>query len=164
MASYDYNKLVSLLKKKGNEEMGHSAAASELGLTTGQISSMAFQQALVDSGRLDEQPRATNKQIRAMKDGGDRWEKIAAVTGKSVAAVKEAYEDAGGDLASVTRSGGGSSNGVKVTTGRGKSKTKTAAKSKTKTAGSKTKASSAKPARRARTLAERRAARAGNPS
>ena len=85
-----------------------------------------------------------------MKDSGDRWERIAAVTGKSVADVKAAYEDAGGDLDAIvrTRSGNGTSSGSASKSGA-KSKAKSAGKSKSKTSASKAKSSSARPARRA---------------
>jgi hypothetical protein len=148
----NYDKLVNLLKKK---DIGHSAAAAELGLTTGQISSLAFSQALVDSGRVDTAP-STDASVKKLRAEGNRFELIAARTGKSVGEVKEI-------LGEMPR--GSSSNGASASTGsKSKSKSKTAGKSKTKTAGRKAKASTARPARRARTLAERRAARAGNPS
>lgn len=155
MASFSMQKLVALLKKK---DIGHSEAARELGLTVGQISSLAFSQALVEAGRVSKAP-STDASVKKLRADGNRFELIAARTGKSVAEVKNILGEG------TVRSG--STRGAGSASGGGKSKTKAAAKkgaAKRKTAGAKAKASSARPARRARTLAERRAARAGNPS
>lgn len=155
MASFSHAKLVALLKKK---DIGHSAAAREMGLTTGQISSLQFSQALVESGRVSKAP-STDASVKKLRADGDRFELIAARTGKSVNEVKEI-------LGEGTISRGSSKPAVGRKTAAAKSKTKTVAKAgtKRKSASAKAKASSARPARRARTLAERRAARSGNPS
>jgi hypothetical protein len=175
----DYAKLVKL----AGQGMGHSAAAAEMGLAVSQISSLTFSQALVDSGQEDTAP-ATAKSVLALRhDQRNRWELIAARTGESVKRVKELYEEAGYDATSplppadedeaptprrgnrksapARKSGSASKaaskkSGVKVVASK--------SKSKSKTAGAKTKASSARPRGRARTLAERRAARSSNPS
>jgi hypothetical protein len=164
MPALNYSKLVQLAKKG----MGHSAAAKELGLTTGQISSLVFSQALVESGQVPKAP-GTAASIRKLKDSeGNRWELIAARTGKSVAEVKELYEQGGGDLSSHTR--GRTPAKPAGNGGRGKSgKAGKAAPAKSAPAGRKggkaaVAASKAGPAKKARTLAERRAARSANPS
>jgi hypothetical protein len=133
-------KLVRLAK----QDMGHSDAARELGVSVGQISSLAWSHALVDAGRFSKQP-ATTASVKKLKDVEEnRWELIAARTGLSVSGVKELYGD---------------TSGAKSIRGRKPADTN----SKSKTTTSKKGGAAASP-RRARTRAERAAARAGNPS
>jgi hypothetical protein len=133
--------------------MGHSAAAAELGVAVSAISSLAWSQAMVDAGRYDTIPATSASVKKARNVEQNRWELIAARTGESVSRVKELF---GGDDAAaastVTR-------GSKKTTGNGDSAPKTSGR-KSKTASAK----AAPATRRARTRAERQAARSGNPS
>jgi hypothetical protein len=166
-----YDKLVKLLQK---QDIGHSAAAEELGLPVSGISSLAFSQALVDSGREDSAP-ATAKSVMNLRDNErNRWELIAARIGESVARAKELYEEAGGDAsaplpplngeADEAPSRGSRKSGPARKTGtatKASSKKSSAAKSGSKT---KSKSAAARPRGRARTLAQRRAARSENPS
>jgi hypothetical protein len=158
MASFNHSKLVALLKKK---DIGHSAAAREMGLTTGQISSLQFSQALVESGRVSKAP-STDASVKKLRADGVRFELISAMTGKSVNEVKGILGE--GTISRGSSNGAGSGRASSKSKSKTKTVSKAASKSKTKTAGRKAKASSARPARRARTLAERRAARSGNPS
>jgi hypothetical protein len=158
-SSVNFAQLVKLAK----QGMGHSAAAAELGVTVGQISSLVFSKALVEAGQYDEVTKVTPAVIVRLKDDeGNRWELIAARTGKTVGEVKDLYVEGGGDLNGGSRT---SSPGTNRASGR-KTKSAPAAKSgaKKKTAGRKAKASSARPVGRARTLAERRRSRSSNPS
>lgn len=174
MAEVNYDKLVKLVKSGST----HSEAAEALGVTPGQLSMNVFCQAQVDAGLYKTGP-ASGASVVKMRGEGNRWELIAARTGLSVAAVKTAYEEHSGEDAATSYAGRGrnfSVNGEKPASSRktagAKSKTKTKATSKkssskkstTKASGRKVKTSSARPARKARTLAERRAARAANPS
>jgi hypothetical protein len=158
MASFSHAKLVALLKKK---DIGHSAAAREMGLTTGQISSLQFSQALVESGRVNKAP-STDASVKKLRADGARFELISAQTGKSVNEVKEILGE--GSISRGSTSGSGHKTASAGSKSKSKTKTASKAGTKRKSASSKAKSSSARPARRARTLAERRAARSGNPS
>jgi hypothetical protein len=132
------------LLREAKKGIGHSEAANNLGVTVGQISSMAWSKALVEAGRFTKQP-ATAASVRKMRDGEDnRWELIAARIGETVTRAKELY----GPGADSKRSSGGATGG--------RSKPKPSSRTKGKTA-------VATP-RRARTRAERAQARSGNPS
>jgi hypothetical protein len=106
----DFDRLVKLLKRDG--DIGQAEAARELGITIGQLGMVKFCQAQVEAGVYGKAP-GTAASVKKLRDGeGNRWELIAARTGKSVAAVKELYP---GD-ASKRLTGNGSSNGKKATT------------------------------------------------
>jgi hypothetical protein len=130
----------------------HSQTADALGLTIGQLPMLTYCRALVRTGQEKKAP-ATASSIKKLRDSeGNRWELIAARTGKSVAQVKEMYP---GDPANSY-------------TGRGRNFSGSSAKAKPKAkAGAKASGSkaAAKPKRgtRARTRAQR-AAKSGNPS
>jgi hypothetical protein len=161
-SSVNFAQLVKLAK----QGMGHSEAARELGVTVGQISSLVFSKALVEAGQYDEVAKVTPSVVVRLKDDeGNRWELIAARTGKTVTEIKDLYVEGGGDLNGGSRASAGSGRGSGRMSGS-KTKTAPAAKSgsKKKTAGRKAKASSARPVGRARTLAERRRSRSSNPS
>jgi hypothetical protein len=87
---------------------------------------------------------------------------ISAQTGKSVNEVKEILGE--GSISRGSTSGSGRKTASAGSKSKSKTKTASKAGTKRKSASSKAKSSSARPARRARTLAERRAARSGNPS
>lgn len=134
-------KLVKLAKA----DYGHSAAAAELGVSVGQISSLAWSHALVEAGRYAKAP-ATTASVKKLRDVEEnRWELIAARVGESVARVKELYGEEAAAASSVKR-------------GRKAADTPAAPK------GGKGKTAAAATPRRARTRAERAAARASNPS
>lgn len=136
-------KLVRLAKTG----IGHSEAAAELGVTVGQISSLAWSHALVDAGRYDTAP-ATSASVKKLRDVEEnRWELIAARIGESVGRVKELYGDEAAAASNVKRG----RKATEPTNSGGKTSGKAAA------------APAASP-RRARTRAERAAARASNPS
>jgi|SRR5215472_3863674 len=149
-----HEKLVRLVK---SGITSHSEAAVELGVTVGQISSLAWSRALVEGGEYSEQP-ATTAAVKRMRDvEGLRWELIAARTGESVAAVKELHGDAENsvvtgrratrqddDVEEETTPRRGRSSGSKTTTGK--------------------RATAAATPRRSRTRAQRQAGRSNNPS
>jgi hypothetical protein len=137
-----HDKLVKLAKA----DFGHSAAAAELGVSVGQISSLAWSHALVDAGRYAKAP-ATTASVKKLRDVEEnRWELIAARVGESVARVKELYGEEAAAASSVKR-------------GRKAADTPAAPKG-----GKKGQTAAAATPRRARTRAERAAARASNPS
>jgi hypothetical protein len=154
MAEVNRSKLVSFLKK--NEEASQKAAADHLGVTIGQLPMLTFCAAKVEAGIVKTAP-GTPQSVKKLRDSeGERWEMIAARTKMSVAGVKRAYEEAGGNASSsLTRSSGSS----KKTSSRSSGKKTSAAKSGSKTRGSGKKTG----VRRARTRAERQASSA-NPS
>jgi hypothetical protein len=137
-------KLVRLAKTN----IGHSEAAAELGVTVGQISSLQWSHALVEAGRYSKMPATTAnvKKMRTVEE--NRWELIAARIGESVARVKELFGEEAAAVSSVKR---------------GRKATETAAPA-AKTGGRKSAAATAATPRRARTRAERAAAKANNPS
>lgn len=168
MASINYQKLVGLVKKGANQ----SKAAADLGITVGQLSMLVFSQAQVDAGLFTKAP-ATGPSVKKLRDSeGNRWELIAARTGISVAQVKAKYEEAGGNAsASFTGRGrkpnGGASKPAAKAGAKGRQAAKPAAKPAAKKPAGKPvgrAAAAKKPVQKARTLAERRAARAANPS
>jgi len=149
-----HEKLVRLVK---SGITSHSEAAVELGVTVGQISSLAWSRALVEGGEYSEQP-ATEAAVRRMRDvEGLRWELIAARTGESVAAVKELHGDAENSVVSGRRSktNGEEEQETTTTRGRGRQAGKT-------TTGKR--ATAAATPRRSRTRAQRQAGRGNNPS
>jgi hypothetical protein len=169
MAEVNRSKLVSFLKK--NEEASQKAAADHLGVTIGQLPMLTFCAAKVEAGIVKTAP-GTPQSVKKLRDSeGERWEMIAARTKMSVAGVKRAYEEAGGNASSSFTgrgrnfSNGGSSNKTrssgsnKKTSSRSSGKKTSAAKSGSKTRGSGKKTG----VRRARTRAERQASSA-NPS
>jgi len=154
----NHDALVKLAKKG----LGHSAAATELGVTVGQISSMQWSTALVSAGRFSTAP-ATSASVRKLKDvEGNRWELIAARTGESVTRVKDLYGDAD-EVAAASNRRRGNGNGSSSKTSGASKKKSAASGRKTGSAKSKTATAQAGP-RRARTRAERARARSNNPS
>jgi hypothetical protein len=138
-----HEKLVKLAKTG----IGHSEAAAELGVTVGQISSLAWSHALVEAGRFSQQP-ATTASVKKLRDVEEnRWELIAARIGESVGHAKELYGEEAA-AASTVRRGRKTDDAAPATTGKGKGKA----------------AAAAETPRRARTRAERAAARQSNPS
>lgn len=126
----------------------HGEAASQLGLTQGQLSMLKFCMAQVEAGQYDEIPATAASVKKARDKDGNRWELIAARAGISVAKVKDLY--GGEDAARDSFTGRGRNfTGVKRT------KAKTTGKSGKSGKGGKSTG-------KARTLAQRRAAR--NPS
>lgn len=133
-------KLVKLAK----QDLGHSAAAAELGVSVGQISSMAWSTALVAAGRFTKVP-ATTASVKKLRDVEEnRWELIAARIGESVGRAKELYGEEAAAKSNIAKGRKSESATTKATTKKGT-------------------AAAATP-RRARTRAERAAARASNPS
>lgn len=88
--SLNYDKLVGFLKK--NPDASQKAAADSQGLTIGQVSMLKFCEAKVEAGIVSKIP-GTAASIKKARQDGDRWELIAARTGKSVAAVRDAAGD-----------------------------------------------------------------------
>jgi hypothetical protein len=152
-----HEKLVRLVK---SGITSHSEAATELGVTVGQISSLAWSRALVEGGEYSEQP-ATSAAVKRMRDvEGLRWELIAARTGASVSEVKELHGDADNSVVSGRRSKANGNGGQEETTtkrGRGRP----AGSGKTTTG---KRATAAATPRRSRTRAQRQAGRSSNPS
>jgi hypothetical protein len=146
-----HEKLVKLAKAG----MGHSEAAVELGVTVGQISSMAWSRALVDAGEFSEIADTAAAVKKARDVENNRWELIAARAGVSVAAVKELYggEEAAAESVITRKKDNGDED---ETPKRGRAAANKATTGKRATA--------AATPRRARTRAERRAGRSGNPS
>ena len=179
--SVDYNALVKLLKKSGDEK--HSEIAKGLGIQPSQLDMMTFHRARVEAGIVDEAP-ATAKSVRRLRDTEQaRWEEIAARTGLGVSAAKNMYEEAGGDSTAYVGRGRNWNGAEEETPKRGTTKRSSAKASSAKrgegkktasakrgegkkTAAAKrssSKKSGAAPAR-ARTRAERAARASGNPS
>jgi hypothetical protein len=165
------SKLQGLVKR--NKSLPETA--EELGLPVSVIGPHFYRAEVAVNPKL--KIAATPKAIRQARDkDGLRWERIAARTNMSVAAVKEAYEEAGGDLsASYTGRGrkpGSNGGSGRKSAGAGASSRKTtpAARRKTASAGRKKTTTARRGAgkktatvRRARTRAQR-AANSGNPS
>jgi hypothetical protein len=147
-----HEKLVRLAKTG----IGHSEAAVELGVTVGQISSLAWSKALVEAGQYSEIADSAAAIKKARDVENNRWELIAARADISVAAVKELYggEEAAADSVISRKKKDNGDDEEETTPKRGRP------------AGSKTttgkRATAAATPRRARTRAERRAGR--NPS
>ena len=146
-----HEKLVKLVK---SGITSHSEAAVELGVTVGQISSLAWSRALVEGGEYSEQP-ATTAAVKRMRDvEGLRWELIAARTGESVAAVKELHGDAENSIVSGRRAAKQDEEEQETTPRRGRGGKTTTGK----------RATAAATPRRSRTRAQRQAGRSNNPS
>jgi len=146
-----HEKLVRLVK---SGITSHSEAAVELGVTVGQISSLAWSRALVEGGEYSEQP-ATTAAVKRMRDvEGLRWELIAARTGESVAAVKELHGDAENSIVSGRRAAKQDEEEQETTPRRGRGGKTTTGK----------RATAAATPRRSRTRAQRQAGRSNNPS
>jgi len=159
-SSVSHNDLVKLAKRGLN----HSEAAAELGVSVGSISSMKWSKALVDAGQWGEIP-ATAAAVKKARDvESNRWELIAARTGEGVARVKELYGGEEAAAASYVGRGRNFSNGDTTTKKTTTKKTTTGKTTTAKTTGRGSKTTSAAAPRRARTRAERRAARSNNPS
>lgn len=151
--SLNYDKLVGFLKK--NPEASQKAAAESQNLSIGEVSMLRFCQAKVEAGVVSKAP-GTNASIKKLRDSeGDRWEMIAARTGKSVADVKAAYEEAGGNAASSYIGRGRNPNGAQTAKPKASGK-KPAAKAAT---GRKAAGTGKKPV-----IVRNRRGRAGNPS
>lgn len=90
----DYDKLVKFVSK--NPEATQREAAESQGLAIGQLSMLQFCNAKVEGGVVDDAP-GTSASVKKLRTAGDRWEMIAAKTGKSVAEVKQLFKDGGGD-------------------------------------------------------------------
>ena len=146
-----HEKLVKLVK---SGITSHSEAAVELGVTVGQISSLAWSRALVEGGEYSEQP-ATTASVKRMRDvEGLRWELIAARTGESVAAVKELHGDAENSVVTGRRAAKQDEEEQETTPRRGRGGKTTTGK----------RATAAATPRRSRTRAQRQAGRSNNPS
>ena len=146
-----HEKLVKLVK---SGITSHSEAAVELGVTVGQISSLAWSRALVEGGEYSEQP-ATTAAVKRMRDvEGLRWELIAARTGESVAAVKELHGDAENSVVTGRRVAKQDEEEQETTPRRGRGGKTTTGK----------RATAAATPRRSRTRAQRQAGRSNNPS
>ena len=146
-----HEKLVRLVK---SGITSHSEAAVELGVTVGQISSLAWSRALVEGGEYSEQP-ATTAAVKRMRDvEGLRWELIAARTGESVAAVKELHGDAENSVVTGRRAAKQDEEEQETTPRRGRGGKTTTGK----------RATAAATPRRSRTRAQRQAGRSNNPS
>jgi len=146
-----HEKLVRLAKTG----IGHSEAAAELGVTVGQISSLAWSKALVEAGQYSEIADSAAAIKKARDVENNRWELIAARADISVAAVKELYggEEAAAESVISRGKKNGNDDEEETTPRRGRSGSKT-------TTGKR--ATAAATPRRSRTRAERRAGR--NPS
>jgi hypothetical protein len=146
-----HEKLVKLAKTG----MGHSEAAVELGVTVGQISSMAWSRALVDAGEVSEIADTAAAVKKARDVENNRWELIAARAGISVAAVKELYggEEAAAESVITRKSKEDDDEDETPKRGRAASKATTGKRA----------TAAATPTRR-RTRAQRQAGRSGNPS
>jgi hypothetical protein len=172
MATYDHDKVVKMLKANG--ELKQSEVATKLGVTVGQVPMLKFCQAQVEAGVYNKAP-GTPASIKKLRDvEGNRWELIAARTGKGVAAVKTAYEEAGGDASNSYTGRGRNFSGATTTTrsttrsggktGSGRpSATKTAGKTATKAGGRPSARGAGKGGNVQRNVAGRRGS-AGNPS
>lgn len=138
---------VDALVKKG---LSQAKVAEKLGVTPGQLGMLRYGQGLVNTGKLKKAP-ATAASVKQLRDKQSlRWEYIAAMTGLSVAKVRELYGNKESYIGRGRKPGAASA---------------TPSKSSSKPSGSKAagrKGAAAKPAR-ARTRAAR-AAKAGNPS
>ena len=151
-----HEKLVRLVK---SGIVSHSEAATELGVTVGQISSLAWSRALVEAGQYSEIADSAAAIKKARDVENNRWELIAARTGESVAAVKELHGDAENSTVSGRRAAAQNGEEEQETTtkrGRGRS---TAGKTTTGK-----RATAAATPRRSRTRAQRQAGRSNNPS
>ena len=141
-------------------------AARELGVTPGQLNMLTWGKALVEAGKLQKAPN-TEASIKKLRQGGARFEYIAAQTGASVAKVKEIAGDIAIARGRKAENGGASSKRSttsKTSTAKSSTAKRSTAKSATsgrRSGGAKSKTAAA-PAGRKRTLAERRGA--GNPS
>jgi hypothetical protein len=135
------------LVKQGKSQ---AKCAEALGVTPGQLGMLRYGQALVNTGQLKKAP-ATAKSVKELRDKQSlRWEFIAAMTGLSVAKVRELYGNKDSYIGRGRKpgAGGGSSKSSSKPTGR--------------KAGGRGGRQAAKPTR-ARTRAAR-AAKSGNPS
>jgi len=159
-----HEKLVRLIRAGVTS---HSAAATELGVTVGQISSLKWSQALVEAGEYSEVD-LTPALVKKLYDvEGNRWELIAARGDVSVNAVKDMYDEAGGEGKRGTNpktSGrkNGENGDVEEETPKRRGRPAKAAGTAAATTGKR--ATAAATPRRARTRAERRAGRSNNPS
>jgi len=141
---------VDQLVKKG---LSQAKVAEKLGVTPGQLGMLRYGVALVNTGKLKKAP-ATAKSVKDLRDKQSlRWEFIAAMTGLSVAKVRELY----GNKESYI--GRGRKPGQATTSGRSSGRSAAGRKN----TGNKGKGNTAGKPARARTRAER-AARSGNPS
>lgn len=166
MAGYDHDKVVKMLK--GNSELKQSEVAQKLGVSIGQVPMLAFCKAQVEAGVHSKSPK-TPANIKKLRDNeGNRWELIAARTGLGVAAVKAAYEEAGGDPSnSYTGRGRNFSGSTARTTGGGRASSKSKTKTKTASKKSTSKAGSKSASKRKTAIVRNRGGRrstAGNPS
>lgn len=117
MAEFSYEKLVKLLK--GDPDLGQSEAARQMDITIGQLSMMKFCLAQVEAGVYSKAPGTATSVRKLRASEGNRWELIAARTGKTVKEVKELVPDLdGGKVA-------GNGNGESKTAKKSASKTKT---------------------------------------
>lgn len=173
MAGYDHDKVVKMLKANG--ELKQSQVAQKLGVTIGQVPMLSFCKAQVEAGVYSTAPK-TGSSIKKLRDSeGNRWELIAARTGLGVAAVKAAYEEAGGDTASsytgrgrnfsgsTSGSGSKSSSSGKASSKKASSKASSKKSSSKKTTSGRPSASSKKKTASAGRPSARRSV-AGNPS
>jgi hypothetical protein len=153
-----------LLRLVNSGITSHSAAAKELGVTVGQISSFAWSTALVSGGVYSEAPDTAASVKKLYDVEGNRWELIAARTGLSVAAAQDLYDEAGGEGKRGTNPNtSGRKNGdAEVEAETPKRRGRPPKQQQAATTGKR--ATAAATPRRARTRAERRAGRSNNPS
>lgn len=145
----DYDKLVKLVKSDNDITQGK--AAERLGLSIGQIPMLKFCLAKVEAGVVSKAP-GTDASIKRLRQGGARFELIAAQTGKSVAAVKAVL----GDDAGYVGRGRDHSNGASSGTSRkGSSKTTSTGSRKTTSTGTSRKKTSSTGTARKKTASAR---------
>lgn len=129
----NYDALVRLVKS--NKDITQAEAARRLGLSVGQIPMIKFCQAQVAVGVYSKIPGTAAAVKKARDSEGNRWELIAARTGKSVAAVKDLYPgDASSSYTGRGRNFNGVSSGSRKKTSSTSSARKTAATGSRKTA------------------------------
>jgi len=140
--------MVAALKKR---MLGHSELAKELDVPLSAIPSIRYCRALVAAGQYETVPATSAQAKKLYNNERNRWELIAARMGTTVAHVKQLYAD--GDGGTPRGPGRPPKEGSKT---RGASGKRASVKSGSAKAGS--------GPRRARTRAERQAARGSNPS
>lgn len=130
-----YKKLVAELKKNPGNSERHYAEVS--GIPQGQLLPALMKAEVEADPSL--KIKFTGPAIKAARENGVRWPRIAARTGKSVAEVKELFESHTGESASTSYAGRGrkhdgtgtAATGKRGTSGRRSSKTQAAAQSGT---------------------------------
>jgi hypothetical protein len=113
-----------LVKFLRSGDLKHSDAAKKLGVEPGQLDMMTFHRARLMAKRTTKAP-PTSASVRKLRDNEKaRWEEVSVRTGLSIAAAKEAYEEAGGD--STQRANASEDNGSTTKRGHERSSAKRA--------------------------------------